>query len=338
MLIKDPKERRRVAEIKYLRALFWLLGWKYTSSEILRSLLSPRGVARLRKFGLIETQKKYFASVIQLSSFGWKFTSQLFLSSRLLDELPPEHRKLAERMTRRNKKSVNWGKLHHDLEVQKTVLKLLRGKIKPYTLKRYKDFEYDEYNHLWDTGEIIEEWEEVEHETPGTYLSEYSLLRVGLQPAPDAIFISFNEKVKRPSFWGVEYESGQNKNLQRITTKITSVVKNSIIENRLLNGVIIYGSRNNYRKALKNLRENSDGSEILFSPHLSSKNKELYKQYYDMDLLELYHGTVRGYEFYQPQPQNALRDLIYNLSASFWPYYSTDFDRELLGKLFTHLK
>jgi len=337
MLIKDPKERRRVAEIKYLRALFWLLGWKYTSREILVSLLSPRGAARLRKFGLIESKKQYFASVVELSSFGWDYTSELFMSNYLLKDLPDEYIDLIEKLTRRNKKTVNWVKLKHDLAVQKTLLDLLRGKTRPYILTRYKDFESDDYGHIWESDEIIEEWEEADYETPGTYLSEYTALRLGLQPAPDAIYISFNEKAREASIWGIEYESGQNKNIKRLTTKISAVVNNLILEKRLINGIAIYGSKRTYQKAFDRIR-NNDHSLLFKSPLIPEQERELYKKYYSLDIIELYDNTVRGYEFYQPQPKSELRDFVITLSSVFWPHDPFGFDRELLGKLFTHSK
>jgi hypothetical protein len=299
MLIKDPKERRRVAEIKYLRALFWLLGWKYTSNEILRTILSPRGVARLRKFGLIESQKKYFASVIQLSTFGWNFTSELFLSNKQFNMWSHETQELIAKLTRRNKKTVNWAKLHHDLKVQEVVLKLLKGELKPYIFTIYEDREYDFWGNY--SSEIREEWEEVEGEKPVGYISEYSFFRLGFQPATDAVFVSFKESTEKMSIWGVEYESGQNRNIKRLMDKIVSVTKNLVVKHKVFNGIVIYGSVNNYRKAFKKLKDTTQG-EIFFYPPSSylSKEWDLYLQYYMEDTLELYEGTIRGCQLLLP--------------------------------------
>jgi len=337
MLIKDPKERRRVAEIKYLRALFWLLGWKYTSSDILRSLLSPRGVARLRKFGLIETQKKYFASVVQLSTFGWNFVSELFLSNKQFNMWSEETRELFQKLTRRNKKTVNWAKLHHDLKVQETVIKLLKNKLKPRTLFIYEEEEDDPFR-----TRIKKRWEPVEDEKPVGYLSEYSFFRLGYQPATDAIFVSFNENSEKPSIWGIEFESGQNRNIKRIIEKITSVVNNLILDTPLLNGIVVYGSMRNYQKAFSKLQtdliKTPEQERVLFDPTDLGEHSSVYYDHYMEDVLPLYNGTIRGYEFYQPQPRNLERDFVIDVSKAFWPNDPSDFDKDLLRKLFTHLQ
>ena len=337
MLIEDPKERRRVAEIKYLRALFWLLGWKYTSSDILRSLLSPRGVARLRKFGLIETQKRYFASVIQLSTFGWNFVSELFLSNKEFYMWSEETWELFEKLTRRNKKTINWAKLHHDLQVQETVLKLLRGDLRPYRFWIYEQIHYDAYGDY--ESEIKEKWEEVEEEKPVAYISEYSFFRLGFQPATDAVFISYNERTEKMSIWGVEYESGQNRNIKRLESKIVSVVKTHVLKHKIFNGILIYGSVNNYRKAFKKIKDSIEYRDIKFSPpYYDYEDRLKYLDHYTDALLDEYRGTILGYEFYQPQPRNTVRNFILDVSKAFWPDDPSDFNRDLLRKLFTHLK